>query len=244
MAGVSENSDAVSGSIESIVGSVSGIRAGLIDLTRTSTDNAGDLQRLSRMLAGVSDDTNVLLQHLAETGVEIPDSPYIDFAMAAAAAIARQVDADIDAGHISLAAFFSDDYRSIPVQAEPKMYDHPATPLLVAAARPHQEAARALRGFFGLTLTDRNTFAAVAMPERSQPRSADPAWNAEHSRHMQIFGNPEQYEQCGIQQPFLLKAYRRPLASGGVVLLKQVIVSVRIKGRHWGISQLAYQDQR
>ena len=46
-----------------------------------------------------------------------------------------------------------------------------------------------------------------------------------------------------MTDPFCLKAYRRPLAGGGVMLLKQVIASIRIGGQHWGVLQLAYEDQ-
>jgi methyl-accepting chemotaxis protein len=81
------------------------------------------------------------------------------------------------------------------------------------------------------------------MPERSQPRRSDPAWNSEYSRNLQFFDYEDQRIQCKTTRPFLIKAYRRPVAGGGVMLLKQVIASVHIAGHHWGILQLAYQDQ-
>ncbi|OHT18751.1 methyl-accepting chemotaxis protein [Edaphosphingomonas haloaromaticamans] len=242
MRGLSDNSDAVAGSLESIVGSVSGIRTGLDALTSTSSANAADLVRLSDRLSHVSDDTNVLLQHMAETGVEIPDSPYVRFALDAAGTIVAALEADIRNGRISAEAFFSDHYEPIP-GTDPKQYQHPATDLIVAAARPHQEKARALPGFFGMSLTDRNTFGAVQMPERSLPRRDDPIWNAEHSRHQVFFDYEDQRIQCRLTEPFWLKAYRRPVAGGGVMLLKQVIASIHVAGRHWGILQLAYEDR-
>jgi len=242
MRGLSDNSDAVASSLESIVGSVSGIRCGLDALTSTSSANAADLVRLSQRLSNVSDDTNVLLQHLAETGIEIPDTPYVRFATDAAQAIVAALEADIAAGRISADDLFSDHYDPIP-DTDPTQYLHPATDRIVAAARPHQEQARALPGFFGMTLTDRNTFGAVQMPERSQPRRDDAEWNAEYSRHQVFFDYEDQRIQCRMTQPFWLKAYRRPVAGGGVRLLKQVIVSIHVAGRHWGILQLAYEDQ-
>jgi len=242
MLGLSDNSDAVSESIESIVGSVSGIRQGLDALTSTSSANANDLVRLSRLLSGVSDDTNALLQLMAETGVEIPDTPYVHFAVAAARDIAATLEGDIAAGRITLDQLLSDDYRPVS-GSDPAQYDHPGTPFCIAAARPHQERARMLPGFFGMTLTDRNTYGAVQMPERSLPRRADPIWNAEYSRDRQMFDYEDQRVQCATIQPFWLKAYRRPVAGGAVILLKQVIASIHVHGRHWGILQLAYEDQ-
>jgi methyl-accepting chemotaxis protein len=242
MQGLSENSDAVSESIESIVASVSGIRTGLVALTDTSAENATDLNRLSTRLAEVSDDTNVLLQELAESGVEISDTPYITFAREAATAIAAAVEADIRVGRLTAAEALSEQYAEVK-GLEPPFYEHPITRFMVSAVRPWQERARSLSGFFGMTATDRNGFGAVAMPERSQPRSRDVAWNREHSRHQQMFSDEIQTVQNRTIRPFLLKAYRRPVAGGGVALLKQVIASIYIEGRHWGIIQLAYEDQ-
>ena len=242
MTGLSDDSDAVSGAMDSIVGAVSGVRLGMGALGTTSGDNATDLTQLSRLLAAVSDDTNVLLQYIAESEVDIPDTPYIQFATTMAAAISSAIEADVAARRIALEDVFSEHYRPIP-NSYPAKFEHPIVPFIVPPARPHQEAARALTGFFGLSVTDRNAFAAVQMPERSLPERADRAWNEEYSRQQQIFDSPETIIQCQTTQPFLIKAYRRPIAGGGVMLLKQVIASIYIDGRHWGIMQLAYQDQ-
>ena len=49
-----------------------------------------------------------------------------------------------------------------------------------------------------------------------------------------IFEFLDTREQCLITEPFCIKAYRRSVAGGGVVLLKQVIASIHVRGRHWG----------
>jgi methyl-accepting chemotaxis protein len=242
MKGLSGDTDAVARSMESIVGSVSGVRHGIGALGDASSDNATDLNQLSRLLSTVSDDTNALLQYIAESEVDIPDSPYIRFATGMAADLAARIEAAIAEGRVTLDGVLGEDYRPI-AGSYPQKYDHPVLPYIVPAARPHQEAARRLPGFFGLTVTDRHAFGAVAMPERSQPERQDRAWNEEYSRHQQIFEFADTIAQCKTTQPFLIKAYRRPVASGGVMLLKQVIASIHIGGRHWGILQLAYQDQ-
>jgi methyl-accepting chemotaxis protein len=179
---------------------------------------------------------------MAESGAEIPDTPYIRFTTAMAAEVAAQIEAHIAAGRVTLDQVLSEQYRPI-VGSSPQKYDHPIVPFIVPAVRPHQEAARALPGFFGLTATDRNAFAAVAMPERSQPERAETAWNEEYSRHQQIYAYADTIAQAKTTQPFLIKAYRRTVATGGVMLLKQVIASIHVHGRHWGIVQLAYKDQ-
>jgi methyl-accepting chemotaxis protein len=243
MRGLSDNSEAVADSIGYMVESVGNIRCGLGSLAQSSTGNADGLQRLSSRLTSVSDDTNTLLQYFAQSDVEIADSPYIRFGLDTAKTVAGQIEAALDAGGISAADLFSDDYMPVP-GSNPPQYTHPVQRLIVPAARPHQEIARGFKGFFGMTFTDRNGFGAVAMPERAHPqRPGDAEWNAEHSRQGVIFDFPDTREQCKITDPFCLKAYRRATADGGVLLLKQVIASIAVRGRHWGILQFAYEDQ-
>ncbi len=241
--GLSDNSEAVSGNVHSILGAIGAIRSGLGELADKSIDNAIGLQRLSTRVTCVSDDTNMLLQYLAESGVDIPDSPYIRFGLQAVEGIVAELEKALDSGRIDLAAMFVDQYE--PVRgSEPPLFSHPAQSFITAAARPWQERARTLPGFFGMTCTDRNAFGAVAMPERSLPqRPGETDWNLEYARAGQMFNFQDTREQAKMTQPFCLKAYRRPIATGGLMLLKQVVASIHVRGHHWGVIQLAYEDQ-
>lgn len=243
MQGLSSNSEAVAGRIASMVGSAGEIRGGLSALASTSTDNADGLQRLSGRVSTASDDTNELLQYLAESGVDIPDSPYIRFALDSAETVSRAIERAIDQGQVNEAAVFDDHYTPI-MGTNPPQFTHPVQDAMLPAARAQQEKARGYAGLFGMTFTDRNAFGAIAMPERARPqRPGDEKWNLEFSRQGVMFDFPDTRAQAKITQPFCIKAYRRLTAEGEVVLLKQVIASIHVKGRHWGILQMAYQDQ-
>jgi len=243
MRGLSDISDSVADRVGAMVTSVDNVHTGLGALTATSNDNATGLQRLSDRVTVVSNDTNELLQYFAESGTEIPDSPYICLGLTAAQDVSAKLERAISAGELTEADLFSDRYSPIS-GSHPPLYTHPAQALIVAAARPHQEAARLHKGFFGMTFTDRNAFGAVAMPERAQAqRPGRDDWNAEHARQGMIFDFADTREQCRITKPFCIKAYRRQVAGGGVILLKQVIASIHVRGRHWGILQFAYEDQ-
>ncbi len=243
MQGLERNGDSVADRVDSMVHAVDRVRAGLTALTGTSSQNATGLQQLASRVSDVSDDTNAMLQMLAESGAEMPDSPYINFGLEVARSIGEAATAAIASGEIDLATMLRDTYVPVP-GSDPPVFTHPAQALLTRLARPHQETARTLPGFFGMSFTDRNCFGAVAMPERSLPqRQGDPAWNAEYSRAGLIYTYPETRIQVRTEAPFCLKAYRRPLTGGGVVLLKQVIASIWVAGKHWGILQLAYENQ-
>jgi len=243
MLGLERNSDSVAERIDSMVQAVDRVRAGLVALTSASSENATGLRQLSTRVSGVSDDTNALLQMLAESGAEMPDSPYIRFGLEVARSVGEGLSAAIASGEIELGTILADRYAPVP-DSDPPLFTHPAQPLLTRLARPHQERARQLPGFFGMSFTDRNCFGAVAMPERSLPqRPRDPTWNQEYSRAGLIYTYPETRIQVRTETPFCLKAYRRPLTKGGVVLLKQVIASIWVERRHWGVLQLAYESQ-
>ncbi|MDO7835691.1 methyl-accepting chemotaxis protein [Sphingobium sp. HBC34] len=243
MLGLSTNSEAVAVRIGSMVGSAAEIRTGLSALASTSTDNADGLQRLSGRVSTASNDTNELLQYLAESGVDIPDSPYIRFGLDSAQQVSRAIEQAIDAGLVSEAAIFNEHY--VPIAgANPPLFTHPVQDVMLPAARAAQEKARAFSGLFGMTFTDRNAFGAVAMPERAQPqRPGNINWNLEYSRQGLIFEGDDTRSECLTVKPFRIKAYRRLTADGEVILLKQVIASIHVKGRHWGILQMAYRDQ-
>ena len=149
----------------------------------------------------------------------------------------------LDDGRISEADVFSEYYAPIR-GTNPPQFTHPIQPIMQAEARAQQEVARGYKGLFGMTFTDRNSFGAIAMPERALPqRPGDEKWNAEFSRQGVVFDFPDTREQCKITEPFCIKAYRRLTAEGEVILLKQVIASIHVRGRHWGILQMAYKDQ-
>lgn len=243
MLALSDNSEQAARSLRGMVGSVGEIRLGLGALANTSADNAKGLHRLSGRVTSVSDDTNTLLQYLAESGVEIPDTPYIRHGLESAEQVGRALEAAVTRGDIALSDLMSETYAPI-IGSNPAQFTHPVQPFITPLARPLQEKARTLPGFFGMTFTDRNSFGAVAMPERSLPqRPGEDSWNAEHSRCGLVFDFPDTREQCKITQPFCLKAYRRARSDGSIILLKQVIASIHVHGQHWGILQLAYEDQ-
>ncbi|PXA96972.1 chemotaxis protein [Nostoc sp. 3335mG] len=243
MESLEQTSGSVSERAASMVSAVGAVRTGLGRLAETSTDNARGLQRLSQRVTSVSDDTNELLQMLAESGADMPDRPYVRFAVEAARQVSDGLADAVRQGQLTEAAILGEAYT--PVEgSDPPLFTHPAMALLTTLARPHQDAARRLPGFFGMSFTDRRCFGAVAMPERSLPqRPGDRVWNEEHSRAGLFFHFPDTAQQVKITKPFCLKAYRRPMADGGVVLLKQVIASIAVNGTHWGVLQLAYEDQ-
>lgn len=239
--GLSDNSEAVSSNIGSVLSAIDEIQAGLTNLTETSSDNARGLQRLSARVTTVNDDTNDLLQYLADSGLEIPDSPYIAYARGTVETLGQALEQAIASGETDMQTLFDDRYTLIE-GTDPPAYTHPAQAIVTRLLRPLQEQGRTLPGYVGLSALDRNAFAAVVMPERSNPqRPGDPAWNRRHALLGFKFDNPDIMANARSTSAFKLKAYRRELGTAKIQLMKQIICPVSVLGRHWGVTQLAYE---
>lgn len=240
--GLSGNNEAVSGDVHAILGSVSEIRSGLSELADTSIDNAIGLQRLSTRVIDVGEEMNRLLQYLAESGVDIPDSPYIRFGLDAATAISQGMEAAIAAGEVDEEVLFSGNYAPV-AETDPPLFTHPSEAIVIRAARPWQEKAVTLPGFYDLSFMDRNAFCAAAMPERSRKqRAGEIEWNRENCRQGRLFNLPHIRQMATLEQPFAVRASRHPMPEGSALLLKQVATPIKVAGRHWGIIVLSYQD--
>ncbi|MCW2367140.1 methyl-accepting chemotaxis protein [Sphingobium sp. B7D2B] len=239
--GLSGNSEAVSANIHAILGSVGEIRTGLSDLADASIDNAIGLQRLSTRVIDVSEDTNQLLQYLAESGVDIPDSPYIRFASEAAAAMASAVEEAIAAGEITADLIFTDDYEPL-AGSNPPLFSHPAQTLIARIAAGWREGARQLPGPVGFNCLDRNAFCALALSIQGmeQPSAAlEPA--SDQGQQGQMLNAPHMRALARNTRPFTVRTSRRPLAQGRSGLFKQVVAPLSIAGQHWGVIELIYQ---
>lgn len=111
MDGLERNSDSVVRRIGSMLSAVVEVKTGLGQLSETSSDNATGLQRLSKRLTSVSDDTNALLQLLAESDADTPDRPYIHFAIAAARQVSEGLAQAVAAGTLEQSVILGDNYR-------------------------------------------------------------------------------------------------------------------------------------
>jgi methyl-accepting chemotaxis protein len=239
--GLSTNSENMSASVTSIGQSVIDIRRGISDLSIASTHNAEDLYRAGQRISAVTQDTNKLLQIIASSGVVTADTVYIDAVLSAARAVEKQIATDLAAGKISKEDLLSEKYTPI-AQSNPQQFDHPATAYLETVFRPVQAQLTSLPGVFSSSMNDRNRYAAVHMPKMSLPQSHDTNWNNQNCRNKRIFDDSTDHAAAQNREPFLLHTFRRHLANGDVLLVKEAVASVWIGDNFWGSILLAYDD--
>lgn len=163
-------------------------------------------------------------------------------AMEAAAALKRIFENGIDSGAISIEDMFDTNYVEIPgsnpVQYRTKMLDWADRVL-----PPFQEAflARDKRMAF-CAMVDTNGYLPVHNKIYSHPqRPGDVAWNTANSRNRRIFNDPAGLAAARNQRAYLIQSYARDMGNGNTVMMREIDVPIRVKGRHWGGFRTAYK---
>ncbi|MGH1571197.1 methyl-accepting chemotaxis protein [Methylobacterium sp. P31] len=162
-------------------------------------------------------------------------------AQAAAAEIGQALEGVLADGRLSEAALFDTSYQPI-LGTNPQQYLTPAVPVLEAVLTPIQESL--LGSDPRLTFCaamDRNAYLPVHNRQYSQPqRPGDVAWNTAHSRNRRIFDDRAGLMAARNTDPFLVQSYARDMGDGRLVMMQEIDVPIRLRGRHWGGFRMAY----
>jgi methyl-accepting chemotaxis protein len=163
-------------------------------------------------------------------------------AMEAAAALKKIFENGIDSRAISMEDMFDTNYVEIagtnPVQYRTRILDWADR-----ALPPFQEAflARDKRMAF-CAMIDSNGYLPVHNTIYSHPqRPGDVTWNTANSRNRRIFNDPAGLAAGRNQRAYLVQSYARDMGNGNTVMMREIDVPVRVKGRHWGGFRTAYR---
>ena len=89
---------------------------------------------------------------------------------------------------------------------------------------------------------DRNGYLPVHNNIYSHPqRPGDVAWNTANSRNRRIFNDPAGLAAARNQRSYLIQSYPRDMGNGNTVMMREIDVPIRIRGRHWGGLRTAYK---
>jgi methyl-accepting chemotaxis protein len=163
-------------------------------------------------------------------------------AMEAATALKKIFENGIDSGAISIEDMFDTNYVEIqgsnPVQYRTKILDWADR-----ALPPFQEAflAKDKRMAF-CAMIDTNGYLPVHNKIYSHPqRPGDVTWNTANSRNRRIFNDPAGLAAGRNQRAYLIQSYARDMGNGNTVMMREIDVPIRVKGRHWGGFRTAYK---
>jgi methyl-accepting chemotaxis protein len=91
-------------------------------------------------------------------------------------------------------------------------------------------------------VVDRNGYLPVHNKVYSHPqRPGDVAWNTANCRNRRIFNDPAGLAAGQNQRSYLIQSYARDMGGGNTVMMREIDVPIRIRGRHWGGFRTAYR---
>jgi methyl-accepting chemotaxis protein len=170
------------------------------------------------------------------------NTEFVTRAMEAGVALTRTFENGVASGAISIDDMFDTDYVEIagsnPVQHRSKILDWADRTL-----PPFQEAflAKDPRMAF-CVMIDRNGYLPVHNKIYSHPqRPGDVAFNTANSRNRRIFNDVAGLAAGRNQRSYLIQSYARDMGNGKTVMMREIDVPIRVKGRHWGGFRTAYR---
>jgi methyl-accepting chemotaxis protein len=170
------------------------------------------------------------------------NTEFVTRAMEAGVALTRIFEDGVARGAISIEDMFDSNYVEIagtdPLQHRTRILDWADR-----ALPPFQEAflAKDPRMAF-CVMIDRNGYLPVHNKLYSHPqRPGDVAFNTANSRNRRIFNDAAGLAAGRNQRPYLIQSYARDMGGGKTVMMREIDVPIRVRGRHWGGFRTAYK---
>jgi methyl-accepting chemotaxis protein len=174
--------------------------------------------------------------------IQDENTEFVTRALEAGAALTKIFENGIASGAISIEDMFDENYVEIagsnPVQHRSRILDWADR-----ALPPFQEAflAKDSRMAFA-AMIDRNGYLPVHNKIYSHPqRPGDVAFNTANSRNRRIFNDAAGLAAGRNQRAYLVQTYARDMGNGKMVMMREIDVPVRVRGRHWGGFRTAYK---
>src|SRR5271169_3678338 len=170
------------------------------------------------------------------------NTEFVTRAMEAGVALAKIFEDAVTSGAISIDDMFDTNYVKIPgtnpVQHRTRILDWADR-----ALPAFQEAflAKDPRMVF-CAMIDRNGYLPVHNKIYSHPqRPGDVAWNTANSRNRRIFNDAAGLAAGRNLRSYLIQSYARDMGNGNIIMMREIDVPIRVKGRHWGGFRTAYK---
>jgi methyl-accepting chemotaxis protein len=170
------------------------------------------------------------------------NTEFVTRAMEAGTALTKIFENAVASGGISIDDMFDTDFVEIagtnPVQYRTRILDWADR-----ALPPFQEAflIKDPRMVF-CVMIDRNGYLPVHNKIYSHPqRPGDVVWNTANSRNRRIFNDPAGLAAGRNLRSYLIQSYARDMGNGKTIMMREIDVPIRVKGRHWGGFRTAYK---
>jgi methyl-accepting chemotaxis protein len=198
---------------------------------------AGARARFDSMSAELAEKIEEKLWALHEENTD-----FVARAIEAGIALTKIFENAVATGVIAIDDMFDTDYVEIP-GSNPLQHRNRMLDWADRALPAFQEAflAKDPRMVF-CVMIDRNGYLPVHNKIYSHPqRPGDVVWNTANSRNRRIFNDPAGLAAGRNQRAYLIQSYARDMGNGNTVMMREIDVPIRVRGRHWGGFRTAYK---
>ncbi|MGQ0684381.1 methyl-accepting chemotaxis protein [Bradyrhizobium sp.] len=163
-------------------------------------------------------------------------------AMEAGSELTRIFESAVASGAVSLEDLFDTNYVEIP-GTNPVQYRTKLLDWADRALPPLQEAFLARdKSMAFAAMVDRNGYLPVHNKIYSHPQKpGDVAFNTANSRNRRIFNDAAGLAAGKNTRAYLIQTYARDMGNGNTVMMREIDVPVRVRGKHWGGFRTAYR---
>jgi methyl-accepting chemotaxis protein len=203
----------------------------------TGRSKAGAQARFETLNAALSEKIEDKLWTIHDENTE-----FVTRAMEAGTALTGIFEHAVASGAITADDMFDTDYVEIP-GTNPLQHRTRILDWADRALPPFQEAflAKDPRMVF-CVMIDRNGYLPVHNNIYSHPqRPGDVAWNTANCRNRRIFNDDAGLAAGRNLRSYLIQSYARDMGNGKTVMMREIDVPIRVKGRHWGGFRTAYK---
>jgi methyl-accepting chemotaxis protein len=174
--------------------------------------------------------------------IQDENTEFVTRAMEAGTALTKIFENGLASGAISIEDMFDENYVEIP-GSNPLQHRTKILDWADRALPPFQEAFLATdKRMAFAAMIDRNGYLPVHNKIYSHPqRPGDVVYNTANSRNRRIFNDPAGLAAGRNQRAYLVQTYARDMGNGVTVMMREIDVPVRVRGRHWGGFRTAYR---
>jgi methyl-accepting chemotaxis protein len=239
---VDRQTDGIAQATSLIEQSVDSVKSGLSSFAADARANGGQLRQTQERLARLELLSNDMLDMLASSGVEIDDTPFIEFAQKGMRDIQTVIERGIQRGEIAEDDVFDTDYVPMP-GTNPVQYETRFCAFADSYVRPLLDRLMSEQPrLIACAITDNEGYLPTHISERSQPQGDDPEWNAQYCRNRRNFIDDVTRRAIESDKEAMLATYGMDLGQGRYLPVKNVFVPLYVHGRRWGNFELAYRD--
>ncbi len=236
-----ERIEAIVAPVEANIESCERVIFELDDLVEGVAGSTTDLKEAAARVETLRGISEGLIATVAASGIETADTPLIDLCTRSARNIEAAFEAALAQGRIAIEDLF--DTRYVPVPgSDPRQHMTRFVRLTDEILPPIQEPVLTADPRVAFcAAVDRNGYLPTHNRQYSRPQGADPVWNAAHCRNRRVFNDRTGLAAGRNVQAFLLQTYRRDMGGGQFVLMKDLSVPIRVRGRHWGGLRIGFR---